>query len=571
MANQLIHFGKLSLLYEDGFVRYIRAGELEILRKIYFALRDSSWVTAEIVRTDERVSVTWKGFEISYTATNVVDGNEVFRWHVKITGNDKEEIEFSVDGEALTMYNRNRAGICVLHPIRETKDKLAKVTRPDGSVYEKKFPSLIDPHQPFLDIQRMSWQLNDTARAELEFEGDIFETEDQRNWSDTSFKTYSTPLTVPYPVMLKPGDKVSQRVKMRLLNSGNLQTSDLGEDIEVTIHEKDSMPFPKIGTDFPGIIASQKDIELLKALQFEHLRIELVLPSPTWRVKLSNGIEEAVAIGAKVFVHLVIGKSEDWNEFAGQLQPEHLKVISELAISPVDRKANIDQLLQKVIPEARKLFPKIPIGAGFTSYFTELNRNRFDYNNIDFLVYPITPQAHANDSLTIVENLPAQEDAVESANVFAPGKKIHSGPVSLKPRYNPDAKSGSMEVSDSRFDQRQQTALAAGWALGSIKYLSEGGANSITLFESHGLAGYFLNDELFPVYNAFLTLQQIKPLRVIRSSCNEPLIVTSLVLEDEQGKRHLVLINHTNSKKFVSVNETLYTLGDMEIQFISMK
>src|ERR1044072_8884541 len=119
MANQLIHFGKLSLLYEDGFVRYVRAGELEIVRKIFFALRDSNWNTADIVRTDERISVTWKGFEIAYTATNVVDGKNVFRWFVKISGNESGEIDFSVDGETLTEYTRNRAGICVLHPVRD--------------------------------------------------------------------------------------------------------------------------------------------------------------------------------------------------------------------------------------------------------------------------------------------------------------------------------------------------------------------------------------------------------------------------------------------------------------------
>ncbi|MEJ0031487.1 MAG: hypothetical protein WDO15_14430 [Bacteroidota bacterium] len=94
MTDQLIHFGKLSLLYENGFVRYIRTGETEIVRNIYFALRDNNWATAPLVRTDERISVTPKYFEITYTATNVVDGKAVFRWHVKIAGNDSGEVNF---------------------------------------------------------------------------------------------------------------------------------------------------------------------------------------------------------------------------------------------------------------------------------------------------------------------------------------------------------------------------------------------------------------------------------------------------------------------------------------------
>ncbi|MEJ0031488.1 MAG: hypothetical protein WDO15_14435 [Bacteroidota bacterium] len=69
----------------------------------------------------------------------------------------------------------------------------------------------------------MSWPIIADARAELQFEGDIFETEDQRNWGDDSFKTYSTPLSRPYPVMLKPGDKVNQKVRLMLVKGDKLQ------------------------------------------------------------------------------------------------------------------------------------------------------------------------------------------------------------------------------------------------------------------------------------------------------------------------------------------------------------
>jgi hypothetical protein len=568
MVNQLIHFGKLSLLYEDGFIRYVRAGGIEIVRKIYFALRDESWATADIVRTDERISVTWRGFEISYTATNVVGTKEVFRWQVKISGNESGELEFLVDGEALAMYNRNRAGICVLHPIRETKERPVKVTRPDGTIYEDKFPSLINPHQPFFDIRKMNWQLNDKVWAELEFDGDVFETEDQRNWGDTSFKTYSTPLSIPFPVMLKPGDRVKQRVRMKLINGETLPAADITEDIEVTVDENYSASFPKIGVDFPGTIPSQKETELLKLLDFEHLRIELTLSSPSWRAKFKTGIETARMLGTKIFAHLIVDKPEEWDDFAEQ---SRIDSISKIAISPLDRKADVDKLVGSIFPKARKLFPGASVGAGFRSYFTELNRNRFDYSKVDFLIYPLTPQAHATDTHTIIENLPAQGDAIITANVFAPGKKIHTGLVSIKPPFNPDAKIGAATDPDAKFDERQRMPLAAGWALGTIKYLSEAGVDSITLFESHGPAGYLVGDKLFPVYNALLTVQRMKPKRVFKSWCNEPLVVTSLFLEDENGKRHLALINHTNSKKFVTVGETLYTLGDQEIQFISIK
>jgi hypothetical protein len=534
MADQLIRFGKLSLLYENGFVRYIRTGETEIVRNIYFALRDNNWVTAPIVRSDERISVTPKFFDISYTATNVIDNKQVFRWHVKIAGTRSGEIEFAVDGECLAPYNRNRAGICVLHPVRDTRSKPLHVTRPDGSVYETRFPSVINPHQPFFDIRKMSWPLVGDAGAELEFEGDVFETEDQRNWGDMSFKTYSTPLSIPYPIMLKRGDKVSQRVRLKLVNGDSLPAGDLAEDIEVTIDENASKEFPSIGTDF------KVDDAALKGLHLDHLRIELDLSSPSWKEKLKTGFSLAQVIFAKVFVHVVMNSPDEWESLASADLPQ----IDKLAISPVDKKGNVDDLLRSVVPKARKLFPNAEIGAGFTSYFTELNRNRFDYKELDFVIYPVTPQAHLSDIHTVIENLPAQKDQLESAKAFAGGKNICVGPVSLT------------SVPDR---------LAAGWMLGSIKYLSEGGAHCVTMFESNG----YLSKG--PVRDALLVLKNLKPERVIASTCNEPLIITSLVIESEDRQRHLILINHTSANKSVSVEGELYTLTEYEIRFALLK
>lgn len=581
MSGQVIRFGRFSLLYEEGFVRYVRCGSFEIVRMIYFALRDSNWVTAGVARSNENVTVTDDGFDISYIATNVVGSKNVFQWEVKISGNKSGEITFAVDGKALDKYTRNRAGICVLHPIRETVNKTVEVTRPDGSVHESKFPATINPHQPFLDITRMKWQLEGKASAELVFEGDIFETEDQRNWSDTSFKTYSTPLTIPYPVMLKPGDRVYQKVRLKILNAESV-TSPFTKDVIVTIDESRKTAFPKIGALFPGRdFSSHKDIGLLADLGLDHIHIEINFHTETWKEHLSEGFAEAKAVSASAFVQLIFGNApaKEWDQFINQLKAEEIKQVTKLAFSPLDRKGNVDDLLRAVLPKARAVFPHASIGAGVRSYFTELNRNRFDYSAIDFVIYPVNPQAHARDSLTVIENLPAQTDAVRSAGAFATGKKVHVGPVSLRARFNPDATSESNEdesVLPLRYDIRLTTALAAGWAMGSIKYLAEAGAEAITLFESHGMAGYFLGDDdwkhkefhtdlkLFPIYDALLSLRKLKPSIIIKSDSSQPLVCSSLVLDGDNG-RYLVLVNHTDVGITVKLADKIYHVNGWEI------
>src|SRR5258708_1292060 len=41
-----LHAGPISLKFEDGELRYLYVGQKEIVRRVYFAVRDGSWNTA---------------------------------------------------------------------------------------------------------------------------------------------------------------------------------------------------------------------------------------------------------------------------------------------------------------------------------------------------------------------------------------------------------------------------------------------------------------------------------------------------------------------------------------------
>ena len=53
-------------------------------------------------------------------------------------------------------------------------------------------------------------ELADGLWARFEFEGDLFEMEDQRNWTDASFKTYSTPISLGWPHRAQAGQEIRQ-------------------------------------------------------------------------------------------------------------------------------------------------------------------------------------------------------------------------------------------------------------------------------------------------------------------------------------------------------------------------
>jgi hypothetical protein len=66
----------------------------------------------------------------------------------------------------------------------------------------------------------------ENLQVQLAFYGDIFETEDQRNWSDSSYKTYSTPLHLPFPALVMEGETMQQQVVVTFTGNTNQQAEE---------------------------------------------------------------------------------------------------------------------------------------------------------------------------------------------------------------------------------------------------------------------------------------------------------------------------------------------------------
>src|SRR5690606_24372511 len=86
----------------------------------------------------------------------------------------------------------------------------------DGRIEHTRFPREISPHQPFFEVRAISHAPARGVRVDVRMEGETFETEDQRNWSDASFKTYCRPLARPFPYTLRRGDVVEQHVRVQV-------------------------------------------------------------------------------------------------------------------------------------------------------------------------------------------------------------------------------------------------------------------------------------------------------------------------------------------------------------------
>src|SRR5581483_7677868 len=197
--TRLLRAGPLAVLFESGDLRYVRLGAHELVRRLYVAVRDQDWDTVVPRLSELQVEEHPDRFRVSFRADHVRPPVD-FTWHGTIVGDPDGTITFTMDGKVRQTFKRARIGLCLLHPVEGVAGARYRVEHDDGSTAEGHFPREISPHQPVMDIRAIAHEVAPGVWAEVRFAGEVFEMEDHRNWTDASFKTYGTPLRLPWPV-----------------------------------------------------------------------------------------------------------------------------------------------------------------------------------------------------------------------------------------------------------------------------------------------------------------------------------------------------------------------------------
>lgn len=550
--------GPLRCQYEAGYLRYISLGGHEIVRMIYPAVRDHNWGTVQPEITEEKLEQSEQGFDISYTCS-YREGEIDFRVQYRITGDNSGKITFGMEGEALSTFRKNRIGFNVLHPPQASGEPY-RVTHTDGSIDQGTFPEKISPLQPVLDMQRFSWQVNDKWVA-LTFEGDIFEMEDQRNWTDASYKTYSTPLAIPFPVRVEAGSQLSQEVSLSLEEQpGGVSSGERPLSVTVT-DRRLSLPAIGIGQSSEYSDLTEEDAALLKKIHFSHYRVDLRLDDADLEKQWERAVAESrqLALPLELALHFGFETARQLGDLSDLLEIDQPKV-KQLLIFSNDHKTTPESILRQVLPDLRLMFPDTAIGAGTDCFFTELNRERVESRDIDFLTYSLNPQVHQFDNQSLVETLQAQTFTVVSARGFTQGKPVHISPITLKMRFNPNATGPEPELPEGQLppqvDKRQMSLFGAGWTMGSIKYMTESAPTSVTYFETVGRRGIMQGNHapklpdhfpatkvmIFPMYWVFYALLREKEVNILASESSHALQLESLAWESG-GTRYLMLAN----------------------------
>jgi D-apionolactonase len=559
---------------DSAFLRQVRLGEHEVVRAIYGAVRDRNWDTVPARVMNLIPEIRTDSFCLTFEV-ECRQGEIDFFWRGLISGETDGTVTCQFDGEARSSFLRNRIGLCVLHPIVECAGRPCIVEHTSGVVEKGEFPRFTSPHQPFKDIRVIRHEAAPGVQSEVWFEGDTFEMEDQRNWTDASFKTYSTPLEEPFPVLVEKGTRIEQKVTIRFAGGPKDVRPNAGEGgAELSIASAPVLERPPLGLCVAGHgqELSAREIELLRGLRPGHLRVDLNLADADYPAALERAVREAGQLGAGL--HLALFLTDDAEaELDGLLAElgKHEAGVSLWLVFHAREKATPDGLAALARKKLAAVQTNSPVAAGTNAYFAELNRNRPGPGSTALPCYSINPQVHAFDHLSLIENLEAQAVTVESTRQFA-DRPVVISPITLRPRFNPNATAAETGTNPQaelpvEVDPRQMSLFGAVWTLGSIVRLATTGkVHSLTCFETTGWRGVLerptgsplpeqfpsIPGGVFPLYHVLADLAGFDRVLAMRSS--RPLQAEGVILFDANNSRRILVANLLSEPQVIRLN-----------------
>ncbi len=471
----VLRAGRLTASVKEGDLRAVRFADHEVLRRVSYPVRDADWGTCPVVTRAETLE--------GGTYTHRFDDRAgAFSGEFRAEARNENALALSIELRFREAMIVNRAGFTLLHPIAGVAGTPMRITHPDGRVSEAMFPLLIAPGQPARDMARLSHKVGPVA-VDIAFSGDVFEMEDQRNWSDASFKTYCRPLSLPRPFAVAAGEVLRQEIVLSLgaRDSAAAMASAPVEGTarlpQVMLAHQPGLSTTAALTGFPGVpvllrvddTTSEADLRTLSPR--DDVAVEIVfsdLPD------LDRLIARVKATGLRPSRITALPLA-----YLSSHQPE-----GPWPEGPAPRDA---------IAPLRAAFPGVPVGSGSLTNFTEFNRCRPD-PAADFVTFGTTAIVHAADDLSVRETLEALPAIFATAAAVAPEKPMHLGLFSIGMRSNPYgrdvvANPGGARLPMAMLDPRQAQGFAAAHAVGVLLAAARGGVSSIALAMPDGPLG----------------------------------------------------------------------------------
>lgn len=568
--KRVLRAGPVEATFDDGALRWVRWNGIEIIRGISFLVRTPGWGTPSPAITNLQLEEQSAGFHIQYDAYFGEPGSGVLA-RIRFKARADGHVEASAGISAGAPFSTNRTGFVVLYPLLGFAGTEIEVEHASAVARKLVIPLEISPGQPVMDIRAITHHPHAGLSVSTRFEGDIFEMEDHRNWSDASFKTYSRPIGLPHPYLLDPGVPVNQSISVTIADGG----------LEGSVADPIAVPAPDGQTLPDYALPLERLQDAREALLFADALAGLQPARILLRYDAARGdTTEAAAdlaellrrTGASLEVQAILGGDD-----AAKAQSELTQLAQDLedvgvVASHATAFAKIDE--QSFQPgEARPphlgedqlaailaaTFPQSRHGGGTPAFFTEFNRKRPSPALAGYLTFATTPVVHAADDASVIETLQSLPHILHSAKTLSGGPPLAIGPVGIGARLNPYGPAPVDNLPDARVgmaarDPRQRSLFAAAWHVG---YLARLAPWNIERFAFAAVTGPFgvvassqayaregwddgSNGAVYPLYHVARWISQAAGGRVISATTDGPL---AQVTWEKDGHRKALFAN----------------------------
>lgn len=488
--------GPLHLERQGLVLRNLRMGPHLVWSSLGFVWRDAHWGTpAPVIDAIERTSSV---DSFRFTIHAHLPGPPRIDLRVEAEGDAQGCIRYRAQALPTCEVTTQRAGLCLEHPLALAGLPL-RITHDDGRSSESVWPQQVPPWPPFMGVRAIAHAYAPGAWAHARLEGETFETEDQRNNADASFKTYSRSNFMPRPYRLQAGEAVNQSALLWLAAA----EPSAAEVLEAARHADAGAgrvqalapppqwrvpPVLGVGLAPTDLTRHAQWLPLLKALGPARLHLVMDHAEQTLdRPALARVLE---ACDGRLRLDLRALNAPSAETVQGTERDDAIacpiralaRRLEQAGIRPQTVALFPGQAAEQA--RLRAAFAHAAVGAGTPYFFAQANRAE-RLHGADFLSFTTCSLVHGTESALVMDSLRSlpsllatlrERHAVEAVEVGPSGIAAPRSPLGAQPPTD-----GRHFACLARRDPRSRALFGAAWLAGHVASLVQGGAQAISL------------------------------------------------------------------------------------------
>ncbi len=486
-----VEHGDFTFDLARAAVRNVRYKNVQIIDLLYTAIRPWDWSTLDPDQHSEDVKVD--GDICTITIKDLFAGALDARTEITITKDNKFTISYELRG--LAEYSVNRWGVCFC---LNTADWMGSTVKSQSNQYQ--LPAAISPQRVvdgvtqglFPAANQMLIAAPDNRSIKVTSTGKVLEAEDQRNWTDNTYKIYSGSLSEPRPFVTSAGSLWQQSVTFEI----SPPSKQVPDGSKIVVKEIDSLPSIGLQFNTDPLLPLDALNTALFLLDIDHMRInEESLTAQKIISASTNGL----------IVEAALLSSHSGDKLHREV--EHLNKQIPAGSRVLIHREGRGIIEVSDLPKNKSLSSFIP---GTDAYLVDLHRNKYNFG--ESISYSMVPTLHSSDTETIFKTLYTQRESIQFVQEFLAPQVLIS-PITFSTRGNPEtghSRDQRINFANPEMALRIRTIEGAAWTLGSIFALASAGAYSGTWHELFGEFGIIYPDgdaiKFTPTFHALSAL-----------------------------------------------------------------